>query len=208
MDPDPNPMPDFVAEEAFLLRGALIDAFGWNKEQAIQHLQATWRQVHLEPPAQPPQDCPENKEDQLMEQPGGAEQPGDWAKQAQDKKKPTIEDFEEDAPPPNVIASWPSQYALQKITAFRYVELWYFMKDGCFKAMKQAHLQADDAFGLASTNEILTLCPVTSVKASKYAKADNELSLTEILQAWTLYLEHLKEAGWPEKHISALFKFF
>jgi len=143
-----------------------------------------------------------------MEQPGGAEEPGDQAKQAQDKKKPTIGDFEKDAPPPNVITSRPSQYALQKITAFEYIELWYFTKDGCFEATKQAHSQADDAFGLASTNKILTLHPVTSVKASKYAKANNELSLTEILQAWTSYLEHLKEAGWPEKHISALFKFF
>jgi len=35
MDLAPNPMPDFTAEEAFLLWGALINTFGWNKEQAI-----------------------------------------------------------------------------------------------------------------------------------------------------------------------------
>ena len=52
------------------------------------------------------------------------------------------------------------------------------------------------------------LRPVASVKASKNAKADHELSLTDMLQARTSYLKHIKEAGWPEKHIAALFKFF
>ena len=70
------------------------------------------------------------------------------------------------------------------------------------------HLQADNAFGLLSTNDVLTLRPVASVKASKHAKVDLELSLTEMLQACTSYLKHLKEARWPEKHILALFKFF
>ena len=54
------------------------------------------------------------------------------------------------------------------------------MKEGCFEVTKQAHLQADDAFGLLSTNDVLTLHPVASVKASKYAKADLELSLDRI----------------------------
>lgn len=74
--------------------------------------------------------------------------------------------------------------------------------------MKQAHSQADNTFRLLSSNKVLTLHQVASVKASKYAKADHELSLTDILQAHTSYLQHLKEEGWPEKHISALFKFF
>ena len=115
---------------------------------------------------------------------------------------------EEDAPPPNIITFRPSQYVLQKIPVYKYVELWYFTKDGCFEATQQAHLQADDAFGLLFTNEVLTLYLVALVKASKYAKADHELMLTEILQAWTSYLKHIKEASWPKKHISVLFKFF
>ena len=43
MEQEPNPMPDFAAEEAFLLREGLMGAFGWNEEQAVQHLEATWR---------------------------------------------------------------------------------------------------------------------------------------------------------------------
>lgn len=70
------------------------------------------------------------------------------------------------------------------------------------------HSQADDTFGLLSTNEVLTLHLVASVKASKPAKVDHKLMLMELLQACTSYLKYIKEAGWPEKHISALFKFF
>ena len=64
--------------------------------------------------------------------------------QAQEKKKPTIGDFEEDIPPPNVIALRPSQYVIQKVAAYEYMELWYFTKEGCFKATKQALLELSD----------------------------------------------------------------
>ena len=63
-------MPDFAAEDAFLLRDVLMVAFSWNEERAIQHLEETWRQGHLQ-----------------QDQDKGAEDPGDLAKQAQDKKK-------------------------------------------------------------------------------------------------------------------------
>ena len=49
---------------------------------------------------------------------------------------------EEDAPPPNIITFHPVQYVLYKIPVYKYVELWYFTKDGCFKAMQKAHLQS------------------------------------------------------------------
>ena len=143
----------------------------------------------------------------MLNQPREIEEQDKPTKQAQEKKNPTIGDFEEDVPPPNVIACQPSQYALKRIAVYEYIMLWYFMKDGCFKAMKQVHSQADITFGLLSTNEVLTLCPVVLSKALKNAKADHKLSLTKILQVQTLYLEHIKKAGWPEKHILVLFKF-
>ncbi|KAF8123909.1 hypothetical protein EV363DRAFT_1300106 [Boletus edulis] len=157
-----NPMLDFVDEEARPLREALGLAFGWDEDQAIQHLEATWRnnQEVPEPRDPPPGNDqappqggpPQVRLDELVQQPEQPEQP-------QEKKKPTIADFEEDEPPPNAIAARPLQYALQKIAAFEYVELWYFMWEGCFEATKQSRSQADDAFGLLATNEVLTLRP-------------------------------------------------
>jgi hypothetical protein len=57
MDPEPNLMSDFAAEEAFLLWEALMLAFGWNEDQAIQHLEATWCQAHLQQ-VTPPEPLP------------------------------------------------------------------------------------------------------------------------------------------------------
>ncbi|KAG6375054.1 hypothetical protein JVT61DRAFT_3836 [Boletus reticuloceps] len=137
-----NPMPDFVDDKAHPLHEALRLAFGWDEDQAIQHLDATWRnnQEVPEPRDPPPGNNqappqggpPQVRRDELAQQPEQPEQP-------QEKKKPTIANFEEDEPPPNAIASRPSQYALQKITAFEYVELWYFTREGCFEATKQSH---------------------------------------------------------------------
>ena len=211
MDQAPSPMLDFAAEEALLLRDALMAAFGWNELQAIQYLETMWRQAHQA--HHPPEllDAPRQlrpEQDQPLELPDRDREVADPTKQVQDKKKPSIGDFEEDAPPPNVITCCPSQYALQKIVIFEYVELWYFTRESYFEASRLAHSQVDDAFGIASMNEILTLCLVALVKASKNAKADHELLLVEMLQVQTSYLEHIKEASWPEKHVMALFKFF
>ena len=51
------------------------------------------------------------------------EEPEACTKQAQEKKKPTIGDFEKDVLPPNVITLCPSQYAIQKVVAYEYMEL-------------------------------------------------------------------------------------
>ena len=155
MDQAPNLMLDFAAEEALLLRDALMAAFGWNELQAIQYLETMWRQAHQDP--HPPEllDAPRQlrpEQDQPLELPDRDREVADPTKQVQDKKKPSIRNFEEDAPPSNVITCCPSQYALQKIVIFEYVELWYFTREGCFEASRLAHSQADDAFSIASMN--------------------------------------------------------
>ncbi|KAH0834829.1 hypothetical protein J3R83DRAFT_10446 [Lanmaoa asiatica] len=139
---------------------------------------------------------------------GNPEDPEDQVKQAKGVRKPTIPDFQEDLPPPSIISERPFLYAMKKIETFEYVELWYFSKDGMKEASKQSHSQADDAFGLLSTSNILTLRPVASVKASKNALADHELPLATILKACITYLEQIEKIGWPKKHIMALCQFF
>ncbi|KAF8122776.1 hypothetical protein EV363DRAFT_1300965 [Boletus edulis] len=190
-----NPMPDFADKEAHLLHEVLRLAFGWDEDQAIQHLEATW--CNNQERHEPRDPHPGHDHDPLQGGPSRV-QPDELEIQLEQpelpqEKKPTIADFEEDEPLPNAIALRSSQYALQKITAFEYIELWYFTKKGCFEATKQSCSQTT---------------PSASLQPTKNAKADHELSLMEILQAQTSFLEHLKEADWPNKHISALFTFF
>ncbi|KAG9308075.1 hypothetical protein JVU11DRAFT_12586 [Chiua virens] len=137
------------------------------------------RQAHpeQEQPAdllRPPQ--PAGEQAQAVQVP--EDEPRAAAKATQNKKK-TIADFDKDLPPPSFVPTRPSQYTLSKLQAFEYVELWYFTKEGCFEALKQARSQPEDTYGLLLTENILTLCPVASVKASKNAKSNHELSLTE-----------------------------
>lgn len=102
----------------------------------------------------------------------------------------------------------PLQYVMQKITTFDFVEFWYFSPEGCSKAAKNHCSQADDTFGLTSTNNVLTLCPVALVRASCLTHADHDLSFAKFLQAKNSFLHHIKQALWPNKHVDALAKFF
>ena len=124
------------------------------------------------------------------------------------KKKPKINDFIADLPPPNTIAPRPSQYALQKISSYDFVELWYFSLEGCSEAACNHKSQADDTLGFSNSNDILSLRPVASVRALHNARADHDLSFSEFLQAKNFFLHHIKQLAWPAKHIDALAEFF
>ena len=124
-----------------------------------------------------------------------------------EKKKPKINDFNENRPPPGVIALQPSQYALQKLVTYDYVELWYFSPEGCTDASHNYKSHADDAFGITSSNDVLTLRPVASIKASHFARADHDLNFSELLQAKNTLLQLMKPS-WPSKHVNALAEFF
>jgi hypothetical protein len=102
----------------------------------------------------------------------------------------------------------PSQYAIQKLITFDFIELWYFSLEGCAEAHRNHKSQADDAFGISSAHDVLTLRLVTSVKASRLARADHDLSFSELLQAKNVFLQHTKRNGWLDKHVNALAQFF
>lgn len=125
-----------------------------------------------------------------------------------EKKKPKINDFDTALPPPSIIVPRPSQYALQKLSTFEFIEMWYFSPDGCAEATRNHRSQADDAFGLTASNDILTIRPVASVKASKNARADHDLTFSEFLQAKNSFLHHVKQSAWPDKHVNVLAEFF
>ena len=104
------------------------------------------------------------------------------------EKKLKISNFNERRPPPSTINPRPSQYAIQKITTFDFVELWYFSLEGCADAVYNQKSQADNTFGLTNFHNVLTLCPITAVKASRLAHYDHNLSFSEMLQAKKLFL--------------------
>ena len=98
-----------------------------------------------------------------------------------EKKKLKINDFNENRPPPSIIVPRPSQYALQKISTFDFIELWYCSPEGCSEASQVNKSQADDTLGITNANDVLTLHPVTSIRVSRNARTDHELAFSEFM---------------------------
>lgn len=92
-----------------------------------------------------------------------------------DKKKSKMVDFMEGQAPPDIICLCPSPYTIQRLYSYNFVELWYFTQAGCKDAAVTHHTNADDVFSITNSNNILTLHPVASVKASKNTIIDKDL---------------------------------
>ncbi|KAG2345622.1 hypothetical protein BDR05DRAFT_879940 [Suillus weaverae] len=124
-----------------------------------------------------------------------------------EKKKPKMNSFNNKVSVGDSISPRPSQYAVQKLNNFEYVELWYFSPDGCKEALQTAHSVADD-FGLTRVDDQLTIRPAYAFKASKSATADHDLPFSMFLHSKNLFLMQLNKAKWPQTHIDALSLFF
>ena len=125
-----------------------------------------------------------------------------------EKKKPKINDFDETKQIPSVLPPHPSQYALQKLRQFNYVELWYFSPNAYWEAARESCSIAEDALGVMKKDDVLTLKPAMVVKASKNALLDHELPIADFLKAKNAFLQQATQAGWPAKHIDAILLFF
>ena len=190
---------------------------GCTVDQAIHHLNTAWNDKHDQCVDAWHRECEaeaQENECQWLEH-WEAEEEQRRIKEAEvkrerkeaKKKKPKINNFNENQPPPSIIALWPSQYALQKLATYNYIESWYFSPEGCIEAFHNHKSHADHTFGIISSNNVLTFHPVASVKASRFIHADHDLNFNEFLQAKNNLLQLMKPL-WPSKHINALAEFF
>ncbi|KAF8808794.1 hypothetical protein BYT27DRAFT_7255060 [Phlegmacium glaucopus] len=128
-----------------------------------------------------------------------------------EKKKPKINNFDENRTGDEVIAPRPSPFAINKLKNFDYVELSYFTPEGCAAAMEDKDMSkavADEAFGIAEVNGIMALRPIASLKAAKNVIRDRDLTWRQMTMGKNAMLHHMNKLGWPEKHINALAHFY
>ncbi|KAF8133227.1 hypothetical protein EV363DRAFT_1162623 [Boletus edulis] len=217
-NPHHEPIPDFRSAAFRAGREAIIAIDQTNEDGAVTRMLDEWTAEHnrniavwdqQQEDAQRVAELADNeRRDREEEEHRLAEEEAEKEHQDAEKKKPKMADFTAGLPFPNILIKRPSQYALNKLTSFDFVELWYFSLEGCNDAAKYLKSSTDDAFGISSTNDFLTLWPVASVKAAQNARADHQLTFLEFLQARISFLEHIKQASWPEKHVKALAMFF
>ena len=165
--------PNFAATAFNSIRLAMIGNEVQDNAQAVQCLNDTWDADHWlhiqewldcqeEPDREESHPQHECQQDEQDHRPCNEE---DQRNQLEaDQKETQIGDFDKDQAPPNIIAPRPSQYAIQKIKVFEYVELWYFSLEGCLEAFCHNWSQANDTVKTGSTPELSLECPEISVR--------------------------------------------
>ncbi|KIJ11596.1 hypothetical protein PAXINDRAFT_84246 [Paxillus involutus ATCC 200175] len=143
------------------------------------------------------------------EEEAAANEEADCEQREAEKKRPKMNTFTPGASVADILIHPPSQYILQKLSTFNYTELWYFSFAGHLDTEKYHNKsQVDDTFGITRVDDLLTVRPVASVRASCNVLPDHELSFSEFLKAKNCFLDHAKKANWPITNLDTLTKFF
>ncbi|KAN0086069.1 hypothetical protein V8E55_007203 [Tylopilus felleus] len=202
-DPNLEAMPNYRGDEFAIIRGGLRQGYNKNDDQVVEHLIAVWEaerntriaawNAQREAKARQAAEAEQERRHQQEEEERAAIEEAERVHAEAEKKKPKMNIFIPGSSISDILLLPPSQYALQKLSTFDYIELWYFSLAGRTDAAKYNNKsQADDTF----------------VRASKNAIPEHELSISNFLQAKNCFLEHTKMADWPTNNLDALAKFF
>ncbi|KAF8835006.1 hypothetical protein BDN67DRAFT_868507, partial [Paxillus ammoniavirescens] len=211
--------PNYAGPEFDIIREGLRCGYNENDQQAIERLLAAWQadratriaawdtqkeaEARAAAEAEEIHRLCEDEEEFLINEEAKRER-----KEA-DKKKPRMNTFVPGSSVTDVLIHPPSQYALQKLSTFDYVEMWYFSLVGRLDASKYHNRsQADDTFGISKVDNLLGVRPIASVKASRNVLPNHELTFPDFLSAKNCFLDHAKKANWPAANLNALTKFF
>lgn len=93
----------------------------------------------------------------------------------------------------------PLSYATARLKDRQFCPLWYFTKEGCAEAASQNMGGSEVAFGLLSSgNNGISLKASETVRQSKRALLDKDLSWQQIMIGKALLIEQMKLTGWEE----------
>ena len=223
-DPALEICPDFEGQGWGYLRQMMIDMHQGPQpltvEEAAQHLKDTWAQEHdqrvAQWQAQREQDNAELEEQarQAHEEEEGQRAQRDREAEEQrrevEKRKPKLNDFDDNRAVDSWIAPRPAEYALNKINALEYVELDYFTMRGCLEATRDSNQSTShDTFGFTQSEGILAIRPLAAQRASKNIRRDEDLAWEEMQFAKNTMLECIAKSGvWSDRHALSLASFF
>ena len=218
-DPNLEPLPNFIGPGYQAIRELIIAlAPNTTPEQAAEQIQVAYnadRQARIqawddqvrqerEAEVQQAQQLRDEEEARREEEARLTE----VEKKELEKKKPKINDFDENRMADSVITPRPSPFALNKVKNLEYVELSYFTPEGCATAAEESRTTAEEAFGLTRLDGFVALKPVASFRASKNIVKDRDLTWRQMTMGKNSLLHHMNKLGWPEKHINALAHFY
>ncbi|KIN93954.1 hypothetical protein M404DRAFT_35556 [Pisolithus tinctorius Marx 270] len=185
-----------------------------SREEAIQELGRRWEQnnppgEHQQENLPPPED---NQADPLEEPPCPPAQPPavgpECLPQCPTETNPPA--FDPDAMVSSNLPTRPAEYALKKIEAFKFVHMWYFMREGLLEAAQTVRcLEENDTLAITHASEgNVTLHMANSLTASKNAKPDHALTFTEYMYTKNHFLTCIQNAGWGNQLVDTFNWFF
>jgi len=218
-DPNLKVAPDFASPEFDVICQGLRLGYQENDQEVIEWLATAWEankaariaawNLQRAADTRAAQQAKQARREQEEEDERLTREEAEHEQHEANKKKPKMNPFMLGVSVPDVLVHPPSQYVLQKLSTFDYVELWYFTLAGRLDAAKHSNKsQADDMFGISKVEDHLTVRSIASVRASHNALSDHDLSFLEFLQAKKFFLDHARKAEWPIVHLDALAKFF
>ena len=217
-DPTNVPCPDFAGPAYAAVRQIMLNNRQITNEQAAKQLTAVWNETHAQDVnawnQQVQADMAEQEElTRLAEEEEARcqaedEREKEEERKEQEKKRPKINDFDESRMVADHVMPRPSQFAIGKLKSFSFVELWYFTDEGCAEVQVSSRTQSDDAYGLTKVNDLVTLKPVTSFKASHNVIPDADLTWRQMNVAKNAMLCFMDLCNWPQKHVQSLAHFF
>ncbi|KIK84529.1 hypothetical protein PAXRUDRAFT_79425, partial [Paxillus rubicundulus Ve08.2h10] len=218
-DPSLEEVPNYANPEFDVIREGLRHGYHENDQQAIKHLVAAWqanRETRIaawiaqkEADLRMAEEAEEACRLLMEEEEAVARAEAEREQKEMEKKKPKMNTFTPGTFVADVLVHPPSPYTLQKLNTYDFVELWYFSLASRMDAAKFSNKsQADDTFGISMVDDHLTICSITSVRASRSVLPDHELPFPEFLRAKNCFLEHARKADWPTENLDALAKFF
>jgi hypothetical protein len=110
--------------------------------------------------------------------------------------------------PRDSITPCPSPYAISKLEAFEFIDLYYFTTEGLAEAAASLRSTADDIFGIEKINSTLALRSIPSSTASRNLIKDEDLTWSQMTMAKNGLLQYAQNADWPKPYLQSLAAFF
>ena len=131
------------------------------------------------------------QEDEEAQREAALRQEKERKRAALEKKKPKMNNFDDAAIVDDYIPPRPSQYALDRLEVFDFVELWYFTLEGYADAVSQPLSWNEDAFG-----------------PSKNVIPDSKLSFRQLSMAKHALIRLMRRYQWSEEVVNTFVQFF
>lgn len=195
--------PGWNGEQFEAMREIIQQRLGCSEERAIQELQAIWVNLGAQRPHSPPQSPPPPPRPEPTPEPPS---PPRSENSGERERTIRIADFQVGMAIDKEIEPIPSKYALDKVKAFEYVQLWYFTKDGFEDARTIPPSQHEGTFGLLKMDAGFALKQVKANGPSKKAVEDENLDWSQVCSAKHNILH--ATANWPQKYKVALASLF